>query len=81
MPVVVRALPAARARRLLPWAATAGRLLLGGVWVAAGALKLPDPAASVRAVRAYRLLPEGLVPTVAFGLPVLEIGLGVLLIL
>lgn len=81
MPVAVRDLSPAHAHRLLPWAATAGRLLLGGVWVAAGALKLPDPAASVRAVRAYRLLPEGLVPTVAYGLPVLEIGLGALLIL
>ena len=34
------------------------RLVLGGVFVVAGALKLPDPAAAVRAVRAYRLLPE-----------------------
>jgi hypothetical protein len=28
------------------------RLLLGGVWLAAGLLKLPDPAADVRAVGA-----------------------------
>jgi len=63
-----------------PWAATAARLLLGVVLVVAGALKLPDPAAAVRAVRAYRLLPEVLVGPVAFGLPVLEIAVGLALL-
>ena len=61
--------------------ALAARLLLGGVFVYAGALKLPDPAASVRAVRAYRALPEAVVPAVGYGLPVLEVALGVLLLL
>ncbi|WP_222196025.1 MauE/DoxX family redox-associated membrane protein [Modestobacter italicus] len=63
-----------------PWAATAARLLLGVVFVVAGALKLPDPAAAERAVRAYRLLPEALVSPVAFGLPVLEIAVGLALL-
>jgi uncharacterized membrane protein YphA (DoxX/SURF4 family) len=63
-----------------PWAATAARLLLGVVLVVAGALKLPDPAAEVRAVRAYRLLSEGLAGPVAFGLPVLEIAVGLALL-
>jgi uncharacterized membrane protein YphA (DoxX/SURF4 family) len=63
-----------------PWAATAARLLLGVVLVVAGALKLPDPAAAMRAVRAYRLLPEALVGPVAFGLPVLEIAVGLALL-
>jgi uncharacterized membrane protein YphA (DoxX/SURF4 family) len=63
-----------------PWAATAARLLLGVILVVAGALKLPDPAAAVRAVRAYRLLPEALVGPVAFGLPVLEIAVGLALL-
>jgi uncharacterized membrane protein YphA (DoxX/SURF4 family) len=62
------------------WAATAARVLLGVVLVVAGALKLPDPAAAVRAVRAYRLLPEGLIGPVAFGLPVLEIAVGLALL-
>jgi uncharacterized membrane protein YphA (DoxX/SURF4 family) len=57
------------------------RLLLGGVWIVAGALKLPDPAASVRAVRAYQLLPEAVVPAVGYGLPVFEVVLGLLLVL
>jgi uncharacterized membrane protein YphA (DoxX/SURF4 family) len=63
-----------------PWAATAARLLLGAVLAIAGALKLPDPAAAVRAVRAYRLLPEALVGPVAFGLPVLEVAVGLALL-
>jgi uncharacterized membrane protein YphA (DoxX/SURF4 family) len=67
-------------RALLPWLGTAARLLLGAVFVVAGALKLPDPAAAVRAVRAYRLLPEELVAPVAFGMPVLEIAVGLALL-
>ncbi|MGY1771580.1 MauE/DoxX family redox-associated membrane protein [Blastococcus sp. SYSU D00813] len=63
-----------------PWAGTVLRLLVGGVWVVTGALKLPDPAAAERAVRAYQLAPEALVPVLAFGLPVLEIAVGLLLL-
>ena len=63
-----------------PWAATAARLLLGVVLVVAGALKMPDPAAAERAVRAYQLLPEALVGPVAFGLPVVEIAVGLALL-
>jgi uncharacterized membrane protein YphA (DoxX/SURF4 family) len=70
-----------RLDRALPWVATVLRLVLAGVLAVAGALKLPDPDASVRAVRAYRLLPEAVVPAVGFGLPVLEVGLAVLLLL
>ena len=66
---------------LVLWLATAARLAVGGVFVAAGALKLPDPAAAVRAVRAYQLLPEPLVAPVAFGLPVVEIAVGLALLL
>ena len=64
-----------------PWLATVGRLVLGAVFVVAGVLKVPDPAAAVRAVRAYRLLAEPLVGPVAFGLPVLEIAGGLALLL
>ncbi|MGY1807763.1 DoxX family protein [Blastococcus sp. SYSU D00669] len=67
-------------RTAAPWLVTAARLLLGGVLVVAGALKLPDPAAAVQAVRAYRLLPEALVGPVAFGLPVVEIAVGLALL-
>ncbi len=66
--------------RALPWLGLLARLVVGGVWIAAGALKLPDPAESVRAVRAYRLLPEAFVPSVGYGLPALEIAIGLLLV-
>lgn len=64
-----------------PWLTVALRLILGGVLLVAGAIKLPDPGASVRAVRAYQLLPEAIVPTVGFVLPLAEVVLGVLLII
>ena len=57
------------------------RLVVCGVWVVAGVLKLPDPAAGVRSVRAYQLLPEGVVPLVGYALPVLEVLVGACLVL
>lgn len=65
----------------MEWLGSAARLLTGGVWLLAGALKLADPYASVEAVRAYDLLPESLVPTVGHLLPVLEVVVGALLVL
>jgi uncharacterized membrane protein YphA (DoxX/SURF4 family) len=65
----------------MSWLGTVARLVVGGVWLVAGALKLPDPAESVRAVRAYRLLPEAVVPTIGHGLPILEILVGLCLVL
>jgi uncharacterized membrane protein YphA (DoxX/SURF4 family) len=62
------------------WFGLLARVVAGGVWVVAGALKLPDPAASVRAVRAYDLLPEAIVPTVGHLLPVVEVVSGLCLI-
>jgi uncharacterized membrane protein YphA (DoxX/SURF4 family) len=64
-----------------PWLSVAARLLVGGVWIAAGWLKLTEsPEAQDRAVRAYQLLPESLVPLVGRGLPALEVIVGLLLI-
>lgn len=62
------------------WPHVALRVLLGAVWVWAGLLKITDPLGSVRAVRAYRILPEPLVVVVGYGLPALEIALGLLLL-
>ena len=64
----------------MPWVGVVARLVVGGVWVAAGLLKLPDPTESVRAVRNYRILPESLVPFVGHTLPVLEVLIGVCLL-
>lgn len=63
------------------WLGTALRVGLGLVFLAAGGTKLADPTQSVRAVRAYRLLPETLAQGVGYGLPVLEVALGLLLVL
>ena len=63
------------------WFGLLARLVTGGVWIVAGALKLPDPAGSVRAVRAYELLPEVVVPTVGYLLPVVEVVVGAGLVL
>jgi uncharacterized membrane protein YphA (DoxX/SURF4 family) len=65
--------------RLQPWVSTAVRLGLAAVALAAGLSKIGDLPASVRAVRAYELLPEGLAVLVGNGLPMVEIILGVLL--
>lgn len=67
-------------RRALPWVGVACRLVLAGVWIVAGALKLPDLTESVRAVQAYKLLPTGLASVVGYGLPPLEIAVGLLLL-
>jgi uncharacterized membrane protein YphA (DoxX/SURF4 family) len=63
-----------------PWVTLVARVGLGLTMMAAGLLKLPDPGEAVRGVRAYRLLPEPVVPAVAFGVPALEVLLGVLLV-
>jgi len=67
--------------RVRPWLATIARLVLAGVLAAAGWLKLMDTDASVRAVAAYRLLPELPAKWVGLGLPLLELGLALLLAL
>jgi uncharacterized membrane protein YphA (DoxX/SURF4 family) len=63
------------------WLGLGARLVTGVVWIIAGLNKLPDPAASVRAVRAYQVLPEPIVPTVGHLLPVVEIVVGAALVL
>ena len=62
------------------WVGLLARLVVGGVWLVAGALKVSEPAESVRAVRAYDLLPEVVVPTIGQVLPLVEIIVGVCLI-
>src|SRR5829696_277651 len=62
------------------WPATAVRVLLAAVLAWAGATKIGDPAAAVRGVRAYRLLPEWLVQGIGYGLPFVELTLAVLLL-
>jgi uncharacterized membrane protein YphA (DoxX/SURF4 family) len=63
------------------WVGLLARLVTGAVWIVAGAVKLPDPAQSVDAVRAYQLLPASLVQPVGQLLPVIEIVVGATLVL
>lgn len=63
------------------WAGLAARLVVGGTWIWAGVVKLPDPALSIESVRAYELLPASLVEPVGYLLPVLEVVLGLALVL
>jgi len=63
-----------------PWLATLARLVLAGVWFTAGWPKLLDTEGTVRSVRAFQLVPEALVRPFAYGLPALELVLGVLLL-
>jgi len=63
-----------------PWLGTAARLILAGVWIAAGASKVGDLAASGRAVNAYQLMPFDVAQVVGATLPLVEIVLGVLLL-
>lgn len=63
-----------------PWVSLVARLLLGGVMLVAGALKVTDPEAATQAVRAYELLPQGFDGIVGLLLPFLEIAIGLLLI-
>lgn len=64
-----------------PWLSTAARLFLAGVLAVAGWPKLLDAEGTVRSVRAFQILPEGLVRPFAYGLPMVELVLALLLVL
>jgi uncharacterized membrane protein YphA (DoxX/SURF4 family) len=63
------------------WIGLVARLVVGVIDLLAGLSKFSDPAGNVRAVRAYRILPESMVPTLGHALPTIEIVIGALLIL
>lgn len=66
--------------RWWPWIGTVLRVGLGVVSLVAGLTKLSDLPASVRAVRAYQLLPDAVAQAAGNGLPILEVILGAFLI-
>jgi len=65
---------------LRPWLGTVSRLVLGVVWLWSGWIKLHDPRAFVQTIRAYDATPEWLSKAIGYGLPVLQVCLGVLLV-
>ncbi|MDN4477497.1 MauE/DoxX family redox-associated membrane protein [Demequina lignilytica] len=64
-----------------PWLSTVVRLGMAVILIAAAIPKMLDIPQSIIAVRAYRLLPEAVVPLVGTMLPFLELALAVFLIL
>ena len=83
-PVVVPEAPGARLRRLLasPYLTLVSRLLLGAIFLLAGLTKLGVPQAFTASINSYEIpLPDLLVRVMAVGLPPLELGLGIWLIL
>jgi uncharacterized membrane protein YphA (DoxX/SURF4 family) len=68
-------------KKFQPWITLLFRLILGGVLVAAGWLKVFNTYESKASVRAYDLLPVGAANLLGTVLPSLEIGLGLLIIL
>jgi len=56
------------------------RLVLGGVLLAAGGLKVFKPTESANAVAAYKLMPTELAHLIGYALPWLEVAIALLLI-
>jgi uncharacterized membrane protein YphA (DoxX/SURF4 family) len=71
----------ARFRAAQPGISFVVRLAAAGVMIAAGAAKMKDLPAAVRATRAYEILPEAVVPLIGNTLPFIEILLGFFLLL
>ena len=64
-----------------PWLTLLSRLILGGVLIVAGALKIGNLQKSAMSVRAYEMLPIWLANFFGYALPWVEMGIGALLIL
>ena len=56
------------------------RLILGGVLIVAGALKVTSPAASALSVRAFQILPYEVAGYLGYMLPTVEMAVGLLLL-
>ncbi len=70
-------LSAVRGSLSSPYATLTSRLVLGGVFLVAGATKIPNPGALAASIRSYELpLPEWFVSLSAHALPYLEVMLG-----
>ena len=66
--------------RFQPYLTLLARLLLGGVLLVAGGLKVSKPTDSANAVAAYKLLPINIAHLFGYALPWFEVALGILLI-
>ena len=66
--------------RFQPVITLVARLVLGGVLLAAGGLKVFKPTESANAVAAYKLMPTELAHLIGYALPWLEVAIALLLI-
>ena len=66
--------------RVQPWLSLLVRLAMAAILIAAAIPKFSDLGQSVRAVRAYRLLPDPIVQFVGVALPFLEVALAIMLL-
>ena len=66
--------------QLQRWLTLLGRLVLGGVLLAAGYLKAVNPTEATASVRVYKLLPVSVANIFGYALPWIEIGAALLLI-
>jgi uncharacterized membrane protein YphA (DoxX/SURF4 family) len=67
--------------RFQPYISLLARLLLGGVLLVAGGLKVTKPTDSANAVAAYKLLPTQVAHLLGYALPWLEVAIALLLII
>jgi uncharacterized membrane protein YphA (DoxX/SURF4 family) len=67
-------------KRGLAWAGLIARLVVGGVWLVAGALKVTTPSDSIHAVQAYRLLSSSAAEWVGYAMPAIELVVGLALV-
>lgn len=67
--------------RPVSWIGFAVRLAAAGVWILAGAAKLPDIRGFQLVVQRYGILPDSLAGPFAYALPFVEIGIGLYLAL
>jgi uncharacterized membrane protein YphA (DoxX/SURF4 family) len=66
--------------RFQPYLTLLARLLLGGVLLVAGGLKVTKPTDAANAVAAYKLLPTNIAHLLGYALPWLEVTIALLLI-
>jgi len=63
----------------LPWIGLLVRLVAAAIWLVAGAAKIADLETFKTQVAAYDVLPHGLVGPFAYGLPFVEVAIGLYL--
>ena len=67
---------------VLDWIGLVARLIIGGMWTYAGALKITNLEANLVAVEAYQLpIPAGLEKAIGYAQPPIELAVGIMLLL